>query len=337
MALPPISLLMTSAIGILLGYMGWELARFVILRLQARHPGWDRTRQRLTWLIVAGLLLVFFNATLRFGIILALNPGAWSSGRFNLFDYVETLGIQFFYVSTYLVVYEGWYLQQRWKQTYREKEQANKAEWQSRFDSLKNQINPHFLFNSLNSLSTLIDESPAQAGQFVDELAKVYRYLLQANPAEVDPSSTNGSSANPPGLVRLADELRFMESYAHLLRTRFGDSLFFQIDVAEPYHDHLLPSLSLQLLVENAVKHNVITKTRPLHIEIKTTETGALTIRNNRQKKLHRVLGTGIGLNNIVTRYRMLSQSEVLIEEGEHYFTVTLPLLDTRSQLTISR
>lgn len=188
--------------------------------------------------------------------------------------------------------------------------QQEKTEMQMR--ALQSQINPHFLFNGLNTLSSLIDESPQQAGEFVDELSSVYRYLLRSNESE---------------LTTLSVELRFIQSYFHLLKTRFGGSVVLEIAVDEQYEEALLPPLTLQLLVENAVKHNVVLANQPLTIRIRTTQQKQLVIENTLQRKRIRVESNGVGLSNIAVKYRLLNQLPPFIEEDKDWFRVTLPLL----------
>ncbi|AKD57178.1 sensor histidine kinase [Spirosoma radiotolerans] len=310
-------------VGIVAGFINWHIARWVLLRLQVRYPGIERTRRRST---IYGLLLPILIVI---GTLLRTEPLGWlglestsnagfewfeldSAGTTSFRQYVLTAGIQLFYHSIYWGIYEGIYLFRQWQQLYQEKERLIKAEWQARFDALKSQVNPHFLFNALNALSSLIDESPAQAGQYVDQLAKVYRYLLQANERE---------------LTSLKAELTFIESYAHLLRTRYGAGFSLQVEV--PAHDqtYLVPPLTLQLLVENAVKHNVVQVKYPLLVEIKTTRAGQLMVRNNLQRKSGRVLSHGVGLSSIAIKFQMMEQPDIAIQEADGYFTVLLPLV----------
>lgn len=188
--------------------------------------------------------------------------------------------------------------------------QQEKTEMQMR--ALQSQINPHFLFNGLNTLSSLIDESPTQAADFVNELSNVYRYLLRSNENE---------------LTTLQIELRFINSYFHLLKTRFGHSIRLEVSVDESYLETQLPPLTLQLLVENAVKHNVVLAKKPLIIRIQTTDDQQLIVENSLQRKTLRVESNGVGLSNIAVKYRLLNQSPPLIEEHDDLFRVTLPLL----------
>ncbi|MVM32997.1 histidine kinase [Spirosoma sp. HMF4905] len=192
--------------------------------------------------------------------------------------------------------------------------QQEKTEMQMR--ALQSQINPHFLFNGLNTLSSLIDESPTQAGEFVDELSNVYRYLLRSNENE---------------LTTLAIELRFINSYFHLLKTRFGRSVSLEVLVDEAYKEAMLPPLTLQLLVENAVKHNVVLSQNPLKIRIRTTTDQQLIVENSLQRKTLLVESNGVGLSNIAVKYRLLNQPAPRIEEQDGWFKVTLPLLIPQS------
>ena len=215
---------------------------------------------------------------------------------------------------------EAIYSQQEWRRTQLEKEQLEKLHLQSQLEVLKNQINPHFLFNSLNSLSSLIADDPAQAELFVDKLSTVYRYILLHNNRD---------------WVDVKTELNFIVAYFHLLQTRYSDGVQMTISVSEKHEELLLPPLTLQLLVENAVKHNVVHKNKPLLIAITSTGETELTITNNLQQKAkHLVLSHGIGLENIKERYNLANAGSVIIEEEEGRFIVKLPLLVSASSGT---
>ncbi|WP_353719413.1 sensor histidine kinase [Dyadobacter sp. 676] len=218
----------------------------------------------------------------------------------------------------------------RWRQHEINTERLMKENVNGQLESLKAQISPHFLFNTLNSLSALIGEDPEKAEQFVDEMARVYRYLLQTNHSSVNEGDFGQ-------LTTLKKELSFIESYGHLLKTRYGDGMKLYIHVEDCFMDSLIPPLTLQLLVENAVKHNVIRASRPLTIFILSTVEGKLMIRNNLQKKnlttgAENIESTHVGLNNIVTKYKLLTEYRPglplpLIESNHEFFTVTLPLI----------
>ena len=218
----------------------------------------------------------------------------------------------------------------RWRQHEINTERLMKENVNGQLESLKAQVSPHFLFNTLNSLSALIGEDPGKAEQFVDEMARVYRYLLQTNHSSIDQGDFGQ-------LTTLKKELSFIESYGHLLKTRYGEGMKLYIHVEECFLDSRIPPLTLQLLVENAVKHNVIRASRPLTIFILSTVEGQLMVRNNLQKKnltagAENIESTHVGLTNILTKYQLLSEyrpglAQPLIESNHEFFTVTLPLI----------
>lgn len=181
----------------------------------------------------------------------------------------------------------------------------------AKFESLKNQIDPHFLFNSLNVLSSLIEENPENAQRFTTSLSKVYRYVLEQKDKE---------------LVSVEEELAFAKTYMNLLKMRFEDSLDFEIKVINPDAEAKVIPLSLQLLLENAVKHNVVSSTKPLQIRI-FIENGTLVVQNDYQKKEVLQNRQGVGLQNIIDRYAIITERKVVIEQNEQTFTVRLPIL----------
>lgn len=181
----------------------------------------------------------------------------------------------------------------------------------AQFESLKNQLDPHFLFNSLNVLSSLIDENPKQAQKFTASMSKIYRYVLEQKDKE---------------LVTVEDELEFAKTYCDLLKTRFEDSVDFVFDVKKEDYRRFVVPLSLQLLLENCIKHNFATSSKPLIIKI-FSENDTLCIENNLQVREQIKESSGIGLANIVQRYSLLTKRNVFIEKSEDYFKVKLPVL----------
>lgn len=182
----------------------------------------------------------------------------------------------------------------------------------AQFESLKNQLDPHFLFNSLNVLSSLIDENPGQAQKFTASMSKIYRYVLEQKDKE---------------LVTIEDEIEFAKTYCDLLKTRFENSVNFIFDVKEEDLRRFVVPLSLQLLLENCIKHNLATSSKPLLIKI-FTEGDTLCIGNNLQIREQIKESAGIGLSNIVQRYSLLTNENVFIEKSEDYFKVKLPVLN---------
>jgi hypothetical protein len=184
----------------------------------------------------------------------------------------------------------------------------------AQFESLKNQLDPHFLFNSLNVLSSLIDENPKQAQKFTASMSKIYRYVLEQKDKE---------------LVTVEDELEFAKTYCDLLKTRFEDSVDFVFDVKKEDYRRFVVPLALQLLLENCIKHNFATSSKPLMIKI-FSENDTLCIENNLQIREQIKESSGIGLSNIVQRYSLLTKRNVFIEKSEDYFKVKLPVLSSK-------
>ncbi|MCZ8214886.1 MAG: histidine kinase [Cyclobacteriaceae bacterium] len=191
-----------------------------------------------------------------------------------------------------------------------ENEKLKKENMQARLESLKQQISPHFLFNTLNTLSTLTKETKVK--EYISEISNVYRYLLQYKEND---------------MVTVGEELQFIESYLYILRERFEVGLQVSITISEGTRQTLLPPLALQVLVENAVKHNIVSASRPLSIEIKN-ENNFIIVKNNLQQK--QSLGnesSRSGLNNIQERYTLLANKEIVIEKTVTDFIVKLPVL----------
>jgi sensor histidine kinase YesM len=188
----------------------------------------------------------------------------------------------------------------------------------AQFESLKNQIDPHFLFNSLNVLSSLIEENPENAQKFTTSLSKIYRYVLEQKDKE---------------LVSVEEELAFAKTYMNLLKMRFENSITYELPTDENWIASSLAMteakvvpLSLQLLLENTIKHNVVSETKPLHIKI-YFENSYLIVENNLQKKEILQERKGVGLQNIVNRYALISERKVLVEETQTEFKVKIPIL----------
>lgn len=181
----------------------------------------------------------------------------------------------------------------------------------AKFDALKNQLDPHFLFNSLNVLASLIEENPKQAQKFTTSLSKVYRYVLEQKNKE---------------LVPIEEELAFARTYMNLIKMRFEDSIVVDIPDTVSHPEYKVVPLSLQLLLENAVKHNQVTPNKKLHIKI-YEEGNRLFIKNNIQVKQVIKKSSGVGLQNIKQRYSLLVDSEVKIQDDGQYFQVGIPML----------
>lgn len=201
---------------------------------------------------------------------------------------------------------------QRWQTTQLEADQLKQANLENQIQILTQQLDPHFLFNNFNTLSSLIEEDPKSANYFLSKMSDVYRYVLSNRDQKV---------------VSLREELGMIEAYTHLLKERFGEHLQVTVDIPPLQQKLSLPVLALQNLVENAVKHNTINGQHPLVITIRADE-HALVVENTFQPKLHVENSTKVGLKNIQDRYKLLSKKSIKVENKDQLFRVTLPLLD---------
>ena len=205
------------------------------------------------------------------------------------------------------------YLFIKWRGYEIEKEETLKRKnVEFQLENLKTQINPHFLFNSFNTLATLIEEDQRLAITYVENLSDFYRHTLKYK-------DTN--------LISLREEIELTESYVFLLKQRHGNNLKITIEIGEHDLNHWIPPLTLQLLIENAVKHNVVSRQYPLRIEIFMSAEHQLSIRNNLQPREEEVVSTQMGLKNVSARFEILEGERVEIVTTEKYFQVNLPLL----------
>lgn len=212
-----------------------------------------------------------------------------------------------------VTVYEGIVLFRLWKDSIIRSERLEKENMVTRFEALKNQINPHFLFNSLNTLSSLIHEDVQKSEEFIDEFSTIYRYILERQDKMVS---------------SVKEELDFARSFLHLLKIRFGDALITDIKVDQGKLNRYIPTLALQLLVENAIKHNKITKKEPLTIRIDIEE-DYLVVANNYQLRAEVTTSTKVGLKNLNERYAILCDilKPEFIVSGDEYLA-KIPLIE---------
>jgi two-component system, LytTR family, sensor kinase len=210
------------------------------------------------------------------------------------------------------ILYTAGYFFEQWGKSYIEAERLKHENLLSQFSVLKQQVNPHFLFNALSTLSSLLVEDQKRATEFVQKLSIVYRYVLESKEKDI---------------IDLADEIEAAQAYAYLQQTRFGENLKVSMCLPGNYRDKLIAPLTLQILLENAIKHNIVSSKRPLLVEVKVEDDSWLIVKNNLQKKTSIEAGTQIGLKNIVNRYQFLDNRTVDISETDSEFTVRIPLL----------
>ena len=213
--------------------------------------------------------------------------------------------IVFYFYNTTLI-------SNNWIKSIEKNEELKRENLQAKYEALKNQVNPHFLFNSLNTLSGLVEQKPELATDFIKKLSDIYRYVLEQNDKE---------------LVSIKEEMKFVENYIFLSKMRFGDGLIFNSHLTVNQNFQVAP-LGIQMLVENAIKHNIISEDMPLKIEVET-EDGFIIVKNNLQRKKTTISGTEpLGLANLKHRYAYLSGASVEVIESDGKFIVTLPIIE---------
>jgi Putative regulator of cell autolysis len=270
--------------------------------------------QKISWIktpvkrFVAGVVATVAFTVISVFIILKVWEFVWN---LKISDYneviVSSLVITFF-ISLF---FHGRAFLIQWKQSAVEAERYQKESITATYENLKNQVNPHFLFNSLNALTNLVYEDQDKAAKFIKQLSDVYRYVLDSRDKE---------------LVSLEDELAFLRSYVYLQEIRFGSNL--QVSIHDIRDHGKVAPLALQLLVENAIKHNIVSKEQPLKISIHLDQ-NYLVVENNLQRKM--TMGEsspGMGLDNIRNRYKFLTDRLVQVEALADRFVVKVPIIE---------
>ena len=238
--------------------------------------------------------------------------------------FLQTESMTFYYTALIITIaismfFHAFYFYQQLQKNKIKEQKVIAGTASAKFDALKNQLDPHFLFNSLNVLTSLIDENPESAQKFTTSLSKVYRYVLEQKNKD---------------LVTVDEELEFAKTYMSLLKMRFEDSIIFEIPEHASDPESKVVPLSLQLLLENAVKHNMVTSSKPLHIKIYETN-NSLVVENNLQPKQIVKKSSGVGLDNIKQRYDLLTDRKVNINQQANSFAVAIPMLT--KQITVMR
>ena len=300
--------------SLVISAMIWIGCRYILIWARTRYSSFGQVKKRL-WVQMAVILVFVLVVNNVIGNILFAYCGEAMRDAAHQLTKTDTAidSNAASILCTLLVVsiYESIYFVSELRQSIEEKELLKRESLQAQLSALKTQVNPHFLFNNLNTLSAVIPDNPEQAIDFVQQLSKVYRHILEVR----DEQS-----------IQLKDELEVLQAYAFLLKTRFGENLSISVRVTGEYLQQRVVPLSLQILMENAIKHNVISSARPLTIDVYAGR-GQLVVSNTLQKKNQLVESTGIGLDNIRNRYRLLGDRMVEVEEGPESFTVKIPLL----------
>ncbi|WP_192823509.1 sensor histidine kinase [Rufibacter sp. LB8] len=264
------------------------------------------------WIAVQSYILLVM---VLFQVIPRLILGQVGSYNFTDAETIRDVKEVFVFGSIILLfvhfIRSGIYFYNQWHRYLVQSEKLKKETIKVQFESLKQQVNPHFLFNSLNALTSLIYKDQDMAAKFVEQLSKVYRYVLENKDKE---------------LVPLHTELDFIYSYLFLLKIRFRENL--RVDITIPDHllNHQVAPLTMQLLMENAIKHNIVSRDEPLFITV-FIEDDYIIIKNNLQLRESREESTGVGLKNIINRYKYITDKKVDVEVTADNFIAKLPLL----------
>jgi len=287
-----------------------ETVLFIKRRLSKRFP-WEKNPTRRLFFeivlnsVVLSIIIVLLSMGIKYFIV--------KSQFIRLSDEVLTT-IYYLIILVYAPAFAEFavFLLNRWRTSLAEMEKYKKENAEYRFETLRTQVNPHFLFNSLNTLSSLMYEDREKAAGFIRDLSDVYRYVLENRSRETIP---------------LREEVKFIRSFVYLYQLRFDNKLKVEIDISDSFQDKQIAPMTLQLLVENAVKHNIVSVKKPLEISVTANESGYLTVRNNLQKKPTEMVSSEIGLKNITSRYAYLTDKPVEVLETESEFIVRVPLI----------
>ncbi len=282
----------------------WLTCRWIVIKLWKKYP-WHLTPLKHILIEVPSLLLsVAVIAPLSW---LALHFSGkemdWSTIHFN----ITIITLLVLFLSTY---HEALFFYYQWKENFNKSAVLEKENMEARYERLKNQVNPHFLFNSLNTLLSMV-KANSESSEYIHKLSDFLRYSLQDEDL---------------GIKTLSDEISMVENYFFLQKSRFGDNLQLTIEVPDKFDVYALPKLSLQMLVENAIKHNIISDEKPLQIRIYISNGEYIVVENNLQKRFEEK-STKQGLANIIKRYKFLSAKKIHVEEKKRTFRVELPLL----------
>jgi two-component system LytT family sensor kinase len=281
----------------------WLGCVFIVQYLWKKYPWEHHPVKHLVYEVV----LIFIYTITVSGLIYYLSLYFWNM------PIISELGAAIFItlLITYLItgIHEGVFFYQQWKLNFSKSARLERDNIEARYAALRTQLNPHFLFNSLNSLSALV-ENNRQATDYIQHMSDLMRYMLRGNEKE---------------LVLLRDELSVLNSYIYLQKIRFGEALIVKLQVDDRHFHYAVPTLSLQMLVENAIKHNIATIEKPLIVELGISDKYIFVKNNLQLKKIENT--SGHGLNNIIARYRQHSSRSVIINQNTDYFQVNLPLL----------
>ncbi|OFY39150.1 MAG: hypothetical protein A2X18_03785 [Bacteroidetes bacterium GWF2_40_14] len=298
-----------TILGLIAAYLVAIPDLYIISFLNKSFNWHKRTLARVVVQVSLAILLAVIASTLI--TILSHSISSYREGLGKILIYNALI---FSVVNIMLMaIMEGWQFSMESTRAKKRAEKLERELSQVRFEVLKSQINPHFMFNSLNVLSGLIEKDSEKAQRFIDEFSQIYRYVLETIEKPV---------------VSLGEELGFVRSYIFLQQIRYGGSLRLAVDIPSFFLHKLLPPLSLQTVLENAIKHNIVNDSQPLNIEIYAQDSW-LYVKNNIQLKISAGRSTGIGQNNLLKRYSMISERLPYFMLGADSYIAKLPLIES--------
>ncbi|MEL7145963.1 MAG: histidine kinase [Bacteroidota bacterium] len=290
-------------------FVYWNGCYLIFIAFRKLFPSINQTVKRLSFTIVS--LIVFILVA---GAATRLLLGEITIDQLTdinaLLEHKFSALIAAIMVGT---IYECVFFFEKWKDTIKQNEALKNQQIRTQFEVLQNQMSPHFLFNSLNTLTTLIAESQGVAIEFTEKLSEVYRYILMNKEKE---------------LITLDEELAFSKSYVYLLQMRYPENLMVNIKVDDAALQQHIAPLTIQMLIENCIKHNIISRSQPLIIDIYVDNGKSIVIRNNLQKKKALEKSTKTGLENIRRRYQFLGNKEIDIIVTYDSYLVAIPLIE---------
>lgn len=294
-----------------ISFISWEGNRLLEPFISKKLPPEKNKIRYFAGFFAAGVIVSSISAAIMVLFVGGvLHDYSWQQNinplKLNLI-YASLINLFFHLLNTIL------YFFREYKNKWAEAEELKRISAQAEVQLVKSQINPHFLFNNLNVLSGMLIKNNPEANLFVEEFSKVYRYILNNHDKE---------------LVELKSELEFIQPYIFLLRKRFNEGLEIDINIPDHYKTRYVVPAALQMLIENAIKHNVVSRNKPLHISIHANGNETLIVTNNLQPKLAVEASTRIGLQNIRKRYELISGQNVIVKQTNREFEVVLPLLN---------
>jgi sensor histidine kinase YesM len=306
-----------TPITALAGSIDFILCGLIAVTLKKRFPYEQQLMKRLglmifTFLIISGLYL--------YSLFMGYEQIGFFNYRFNESGFVWSyfaLGIVNIFL-TFLM--EGIARYKDWKESWKETQKINANYKQSQLQGLKSQVNPHFLFNSLNSLSSLIQDDEEKAEKFLDEMSRVYRYMLRNDEEQ---------------LVTLATELKFTDSYMHVLKARYGDGLHLQVAVPETDRGKLIAPLTLQVIIENAFSLNIISKSNPLNILVASNGSSLQVSNTIQPKTVSDAMDFEAGLDNLIKKYELMNMPVAVSDSSKEQRVISIPLITQKEELPV--